>query len=639
MQKPILLSTLLFVGGCAHAQQVATPTFSEAQVADLKQQHEQSLRAHLPFTPENEALQTPADPLARVPELREPRVGPMRDLYSDTWVAVDELGRALPTAQQTRAPQSGKTVGMFYYINMPTDRGPIQDMSKLLAANPGNPDWGKGNRTYWWGEPDVGYRRSNDFWVLRRDLSMLADAGVDTLMFDTTNANTNWETYFNLCRVARWMRSMGQNTPQISFVTNHIMSERITAEYNELYSKNLYPEMWFKWQGKPLIFGKKDALYPDKKPLPQEIQDFFTWRYSWAWKSEPNRWNWIESSPQAGTPNPDGAGFESVPVTTSSHPTNNIGKSFHDGKEPPLNELDLTPDTNKGLYFAEQMKRALELDPQFLWITQWNEYAAVSPVAGANGAGFIGGKRPAGSRYLVDAYNAEFNRDIAPMKGGWGDNYYLQMTAGIRQFKGARPIPVSHGLQTIELNNWKDWDGVAVEFRDSQGDTLHRDWPGHGGTYYKNDSGRNDIITAKVATDAKNIAFWVQSAGVLSPATDANWMQLLINADSDYQTGWKGYDFVVTGYNPQTQTAALKSLQSDGTAAATATRIAFRVQGTQLALTIPRAALGLNNAATTNFDFHWVDNAPVGGDIHTWWLLGDSAPNGRFNYRYQNRAQ
>lgn len=637
MKKLFLAAAIPLLGVCAAAQDgVSTPV--DPKIEALQKQHDASLRAHLPFKADNEALQTPADPMARVPELREVQTTPIRDLFSDTWVAMDDAGRTLPVGGQVRAPRAGKTVGMFYYVNLPNDRGPIQDMTQLLAANPKNPKWGRPNSTYWWGEPDVGYRRSNDFWVLRRDLSMLADAGVDTLMFDTTNANTYWETYFNLCRVARWMHSMGQKTPQISFVTNHRMSERITSVYNELYSKNLYPEMWFRWGGKPIIFGKKDALDPDDNaPLPQEVQDFFTWRYSWAWASEPNRWNWIESSPQKGTPAPDGNGFESVPVTTASHPTNNIGKSFHDGKQPPLDELDLTPDTGKGLYFAEQMKRALELDPQFLWITQWNEWAAVSPRAKA-GQKMVGRTVPTGEQYLVDGYNAEFNRDIAPMKGGWGDNYYLQLVDGIRRFKGARPIPTAQGEQKIDLNNWADWNKIPIEFRDSQGDTLHRDWPGHGGTYYKNASGRNDIITAKVAADARTVWFWAQSAAPLSPASDANWMQLLLNADSNYQTGWKGFDFAVTNYDVKTRSAVLQGLNTNGTRKPAQIRVPFRAQGNQLALALPRAILGLSNFKNTNFDFHWVDNAPIGGDIRDFWLLGDSAPNGRFNYRFQQTA-
>ena len=39
---------------------------------------------------------------------------------------------------------------------------------------------------------------------------------------------------------------------------------------------------------------------------------------------------------------------------------------------------------------------------------------------------------------FVDEFDAEFSRDIEPMKGGHGDNYYYQMIANIRRYKGAR---------------------------------------------------------------------------------------------------------------------------------------------------------------------------------------------------------
>jgi hypothetical protein len=35
------------------------------------------------------------------------------------------------------------------------------------------------------------------------------------------------------------------------------------------------------------------------------------------------------------------------------------------------------------------------------------------------------------------------------------------------------------------------------------------------------------------------------------------------------------------------------------------------------------------------FDFHWADNLQHLGDISEFGLNGDSAPNRRFNYRYE----
>jgi hypothetical protein len=52
-------------------------------------------------------------------------------------------------------------------------------------------------------------------------------------------------------------------------------------------------------------------------------------------------------------------------------------------------------------------------------------------------------------------------------------------------------------------------------------------------------------------------------------------------------------------------------------------------------LAIPRAALGLSGAARPlQLDFKWADNIQKYGDINDFTTNGDSAPNGRFTYRY-----
>jgi hypothetical protein len=46
----------------------------------------------------------------------EPATTPLWDTYSDTRVATDDLGRPLPTHEQTGPPKPNKTVGLFYYL-------------------------------------------------------------------------------------------------------------------------------------------------------------------------------------------------------------------------------------------------------------------------------------------------------------------------------------------------------------------------------------------------------------------------------------------------------------------------------------------------------------------------------------------
>jgi hypothetical protein len=93
-----------------------------------------------------------------------------------------------------------------------------------------------------------------------------------------------------------------------------------------------------------------------------------------------------------------------------------------------------------------------------------------------------------GDYQFIDQYNAEFNRAIQPMKGGYTDNYYMQMAENIRRYKGARPIPVLQGASSIRIDgDFADWRQIQVEYRDTVGDTAHRDFPGYGGLHYHDD--------------------------------------------------------------------------------------------------------------------------------------------------------
>jgi len=105
---------------------------------------------------------------------------------------------------------------------------------------------------------------------------------------------------------------------------------------------------------------------------------------------------------------------EEVSVSTAQHPVSNIGRSFHAGKQPPPDQT--APEL--GLCFAEQWKRALEVDPQFVFITGWNEWIAQRFISKEGGQTFLGQKVGKGGTFFVDQYSQEFSRDIEPMQAG-----------------------------------------------------------------------------------------------------------------------------------------------------------------------------------------------------------------------------
>ena len=206
------------------------------------------------------------------------------------------------------------------------------------------------------------------------------------------------------------------------------------------------------------------------------------------------------------------------------------------------------------------------------------------------------------------------------------------MAQNLRKYKGIRPIPENKGYTPITPDGaFGDWTAITHEFRDTQGDVFHRDAIGYAGVRYVNKSGRNDIITSKVAVDEQNVCFWVETADPLTPHTDKHWMILFIDADNNSQTGWYGYDYAV---NYEVKSDRLTTLMRyNGKKWVKVADVPYRYQDNQMEIAIPRKLMKLEKDAFT-FDFKWSDNAAELEDPISFCLNGDTAPNRRFNYRF-----
>ena len=553
------------------------------------------------------------------------------------WPATDALDRTLPLSEEVGAPKSGRFVGIFYFLwlnevhnKSPHWDGPY-DVSRILAKDPDairkpdSPLWGPIGRSHYWGEPLYGYYLSTDPWVLRRHAQLLADAGIDMLIFDTTNAVTYRDVYMRLCEVFRHVRREEGRAPQFAFMVNTEAGKTALQIYNDLYKPGLYPELWFRWQGKPLMIC-------DPKEAAPELKAFFTLRKAhWPFEqvNTPYAWHWESIYPQVYGYTDDPKTPEQVNVAVAQNlrdvdgKVTNMsngdarGRSFHNGK------MDRSPGAiDRGLNVEEQWTRALQLNPPFVMVTGWNEW-----IAGRWG-------QPDGPITFVDQFTQEYSRDIEPMKGGHGDNYYWQMIANVRRYKGAPPLPKASAAKTIRISGtFEQWRDVEPEFRDHIGETLPRDFGGAGGLRYINRTGRNDIVVAKVARDDANLCFYVRTREPISPRTGPNWMWLLIDADGDASTGWAGYDFIVNR-TPSAQGAWLEQ-HAGGWQWKRVVKLALRVKDRELHLAIPRSSLGAaGRQAALSIDFKWADNLQTPGDIMDFYLSGDVAPEGRLNYRY-----
>jgi len=560
------------------------------------------------------------------------------DLYSDTWVATDALGREQPGIDEAGPLREGKWVGIFYWTwHVPRGTGGPNDNTKLIAtAKDGKIDWPDNGRPHHWGEPELGYYMMTDPFVIRKHASMLVDAGVDVVLFDTTNAPFTWkDEYEALCRVYTEMRAEGNRTPAIGFICPFwdptAVLERV---WKDLYKPGLWSDLWFRWEGKPFILANKDFVKD------AEILEFFAFRRPmpdyWLGPDGPDQWSWLEVYPQHVFKNGKGENEQmsvgvaqnALPDTPGpapmSHKAGAMGRSWHNGAKDTREGA-----VNWGLNFDEQWRRALDVDPKFIFVTGWNEW--------------IAGRFMEWSKYshedcyfpgglFVDQYNHEYSRDCEPMVGGHTDNYYYQLASWVRKFKGVRPTPVVTSMHTIAIDgSFEDWAGVAPEYRDTIGDVMHRDHRGYGDLVYRNNTGRNDLVIAKAAYDEDNLYFFVQTADAVTPQTDPMWMMLLIDTDQDASTGWLGYDCIVNHdvANPgQTTVEQWSGNGWERTGAA-----AYRVNGNGLELAVARAQAGQADGIPA-FDFKWADNIQHFGGVEELGVNGDTAPNRRWNYRF-----
>lgn len=559
------------------------------------------------------------------------------DAFADTWVATDGAGRRVPGFEECGPPREDHWVGIFYWTWHIWREGPHDNTKLLATAENGAVEWPENLASHHWGEPELGYYVMTDPFVIRKHASMLSDAGVDALFFDTTNPPFTWkEEYEALCSVYASMRAEGASTPAIAFIAPFGDPRPVLEKlWEDLYKPGLWRDLWFQWDGKPLILANKEYI---ENP---EILDFFTFRRPmpdyWNGPSGPDQWSWLEAHPQHVFENSRGEAEQmSVGVAQNalpgvpgpapmSHKRGAMGRSWRDGAKDPREGA-----VNWGLNFQKQWNRALEVDPQFVFVTGWNEWIAGRflewHIYTHEDAYYPGG-------LFVDQYNHEYSRDCEPMRGGHTDNYYYQLASNIRRFKGVRERPLASGPQEIAIDGlFGDWTEVRPEYRDTIGDTAHRDHKGYGDLVYTNNTGRNDFVIAKAAHDSNTLFYFIQTREAITPRTGPNWLLLLIDADMDTSTGWLGYDFAANLETHNDAESAVKAWRDGGWK--TAGRATFRVNGNGMELSVPRDVLGMESGSPL-FDFHWADNIQGFGDVSELGVNGDSAPNRRWNYRYE----
>ena len=589
---------------------------------------------------------------------------------SSQWVAQDGLDRVLVTNTQAGDVREDKIVAIFYwtwhgdFADEQTAYNNQQNIDKLIAMGKTERDYmtlsmGELNRLgirtamgpyHFWDEPIYGYYDGDDEWVIRKQAELLAAAGVDVVFFDNTNGTFTWmDTAIRVMKVFSEARAQGVDAPYVSFMfpfgpVDHAGTQMVNL-YNAIYKEGLYEDVWFKMDGKPMIMGWPGSLNSKDEKIAKEIKSFFTFRSNLGGyldtESAPNQWGWLSRFPQAYFHNDKGEieqitvgtainhNFERGIIAPMSYGENIIGRTWTSrGYDTRPNALLY------GACFAEQWENALAVDPEIVFVTAWNEWVAMR----------IDNWPASPEQYkncFVDQYNAEFSRDCEPSMGILKDHYYYQLADYIRQFKGVNPIEKATSEKLIDVNGgYGQWANVGPVYNDYFGlpdrDALGYKDPTTGQRYhYTNDSGRNDIYDAKVARDYENIYFMVRTVDDLTPYTDAYWMRLYLDM-GEFEQNWENYEYILNKQNPENEnTAILERFTGNGFETEVVGKVTYSVQGNVMMVCIPKTMLGIPaEQMDFSFSFKWTDNTLEDGDIMQWYLNGDVAPVGRFNYCY-----
>ncbi|MBQ3868990.1 MAG: hypothetical protein II777_00445 [Clostridia bacterium] len=593
----------------------------------------------------------------------------------DTWAVTDGLGRKV-SASETDTRRENKTVGIFFHTwHSSNSTLGSRNIMNILKEHPeiqndfSSPLWGTAG-AYHWNEPIWGYYQSRDEWVLRKQAELLADAGIDAVFFDNTNGTATFiDDVLTLCRVWSQARADGVKTPKISFMLPmfdyDLVAIQLREIYDKLYGKGIYKDLWFYWKGKPLMVGYPGKL--DKKnATDKEILDFFNYRVINHSQSADNvqvqdedgnplvmgaiqpeikkkyqLWNWISVYPQLVNKNKDGTP-EQVSVAIAhnwckeTHLTamNNPKFQVYGRHYDPVKEQVDERENAKlyGAYFSAQWEYALEIDPEFVWVTGWNEWVA------GRFDDFWGVKNA-----FPDNFSDEYSRDIEPSRGDLKDHYYYQLVSYVRRYKGVGALPAVDEPVTVDIKTGSGWEKVSRTYETYPGDTFDRSCRGYMNNEtksfytYKNDTGRNDIVSSKATYDAENLYFSVQTKDDLTPYTDKAWMRLFLEVEEAdgkliEAENWESFQYILNRNAPGASQTALEKSKG-GWEWQTVGQAGYSVKGNTLQISVPRKLLGIDGCRSFTVNFKWADNMQNDGDILDFYDNGDVAPEGRFKYR------
>lgn len=548
----------------------------------------------------------------------------------------DALGRRI---DRVGGSEGGKKyVGVFYSVWLGqhhSGQRAVYDIQHLLNTNPdalnnpqGTPE-SPLHEFHFWGEPLYGYYSMSDPWVVTRHIELLTNAGIDYLCIDATNTVVYPSSTFNLLETLLDFQKQGFSVPKVVFYTNTRSGTTVEKLYDQFYKSGKYETIWFKPNRKPLIVGITEAngnasdmtryqaqnqeggVYTDF--IRPAMKAYFDVRES-QWPNgeyNANSLPWMSWQYPQWNHN----GTVAVPVAQHSH-TSIVASSLDPECSRGYNHITkkVESDWTAGANFQTMWEAVFASEEKVdnVLVTSFNEWMAIKYVNDSNEV------------FFVDVYNHEFSRDIEMMKGGYNDNFYLQLVRNVRKFK--------YGENKAGQEEDGVWRTTKANYTDFAGDARPRNYPNATGTdHYLDQSNRNDLVDIEVSHDSKHLYFTIKTVDAITPhnGSDLNWMNILIRSNGKDE--FEGYHYIINRQPGKARTSIERS--TGGYNWVVSGEAKYVVKGNRMEVTVPLDQVGLS-ADACRFEFKIADNVTHYDDIMDYYVTGDSAPLGRLNFNY-----
>ena len=317
----------------------------------------------------------------------------------------------------------------FDYILHKSDTGVDEyyDISKALS---GEADWGGSPAFHYWSKPEQGYYCSSNRDVIRTHMTQLYAAGVDFIILDHTNLSywyvenppyKEWmidNPMIAIFETIMEMRAEGLGTPYVVMWVGSGDERLYDYLYDNFYGQEKWADCFVYWDNKPFMLTT--TLHDETNPAPEE----FTTRCMGGLLDKDTmksgRWNFLAiNNAKYCTTNAAGEA-EQIAVCVAAQET--------------FMSADTAHGRLGGVFWYAQWTSAFKHRPKFVTLTWWNEWAAQRL--------YIADGPYADQYHFTDAYSPENSRDIEPMEGGHGDQYYRWMIEYIYAYKNHWECPM-----------------------------------------------------------------------------------------------------------------------------------------------------------------------------------------------------